>query len=109
MAADIWAGGAGHVGGHAERGDRRPATGGGPQMKGISVLSLLCALSILLLGGGGSEPSHVVQERAKPPSQEPPAALSPAHQYFSDIILVSQDDEEMRFYSDLLRGKVVVI
>jgi protein SCO1/2 len=78
-------------------------------MMRFGVFPVICVLSVLLLGGGGSEPSHLAPERAKQLSQEPPAALSPAHQYFSDIILVSQDDEEMRFYSDLLHGKVVVI
>jgi protein SCO1/2 len=78
-------------------------------MKGMRALALLGALSILLLAGGKSEPSHLPPARAKQPPQEAPALLSPAHQYFSDVILVNQDEEEMRFYSDLLHGKVVVI
>ena len=36
-------------------------------------------------------------------------APSPAANYFSDVVLVNQDGEEMRFYSDLLQGKIVVI
>jgi len=32
-----------------------------------------------------------------------------AHKYFSDVTLVDQDGKEVRFYSDLLKGKVVVI
>jgi protein SCO1/2 len=32
-----------------------------------------------------------------------------AHKYFSDVALVNQDGEPVRFYSDLLKGKVVVI
>lgn len=32
-----------------------------------------------------------------------------AKEYFTDVVLVNQDGEEMRLYSDLLAGKVVVI
>ncbi|MCL6480887.1 MAG: SCO family protein [Firmicutes bacterium] len=35
--------------------------------------------------------------------------LSPAHKYFTDVILVNQFGEPLRLYSDLLRGKIVVI
>jgi protein SCO1 len=34
---------------------------------------------------------------------------SPAHKYFTDVVLVNQDGKQMRFYSDLIRDKVVVI
>jgi len=34
---------------------------------------------------------------------------SPAEKYFSDVELINQDGEKMRFYSDVLRDKVVVI
>lgn len=34
---------------------------------------------------------------------------SPARRYFTDIFLVNQNGEKMRFYTDLLKGKVVVI
>jgi protein SCO1/2 len=46
---------------------------------------------------------HIQQEAAKP------AAQSPTQTYFTDVILVNQNGEKMRFYSDLLHGKVVVI
>ncbi len=36
-------------------------------------------------------------------------ADSPAKKYFTDVVLVNQNGEKMRFYSDLLRGKVVII
>ena len=29
--------------------------------------------------------------------------------YFTDVVLVNQNGEKMRFYSDLLQGKVVII
>jgi len=34
---------------------------------------------------------------------------SPAQNYFTDTLLVDQDGRQLRFYSDLLQGKVVVI
>ncbi len=34
---------------------------------------------------------------------------TPAHKYFTDVELVNQNGERMRFYSDLLQGKVVII
>ena len=37
------------------------------------------------------------------------AARSPAERYFSDVELINQDGEKVRFYSDVLKNKVVVI
>jgi protein SCO1/2 len=37
------------------------------------------------------------------------AATSSAEKYFTDIVLLNQDGEKMRFYSDLLQGKTVII
>ena len=42
-------------------------------------------------------------------AQEPAAQPSGAQKYFSDVILVNQNGEKMRFYSDLLQGKTVII
>jgi protein SCO1/2 len=44
-------------------------------------------------------------------AQEPAATGSqkPAHKYFTDVELVNQNGEKMKFYSDLLRDKVVII
>jgi len=44
--------------------------------------------------------------------QEPVASArmrSPAEKYFSDVELINQDGQKMRFYSDVLKDKVVVI
>ena len=46
-----------------------------------------------------------VRGQAGAPDGEP----SPAANYFSDVVMVNQDGEEVRFYSDLLQGKIVVI
>jgi protein SCO1/2 len=34
---------------------------------------------------------------------------SPAKRYFTEVVLINQYGEQMRFYSDLIRGKVVII
>ena len=40
-------------------------------------------------------------------AQQP--ALSPAEKYFSDVELINQDGQKVRFYSDVLKNKVVII
>jgi protein SCO1 len=43
-------------------------------------------------------------------AQQPaPPADTPAHKYFTDVELINQNGEKMRFYSDLIQGKVVII
>ena len=37
------------------------------------------------------------------------AAVSPAHQYFTDVVLEDQNGKQRRLYTDLLQGKVVII
>ncbi len=48
------------------------------------------------------------QAPVAPPLKEAENA-SKAQKYFSDVVLVNQHGEQLRFYSDLLKGKVVVI
>ena len=76
---------------------------------------------ILLLG----VVSFLVKAQDQPPGQKPkppePSSLqqpepavsarmhSPAEKYFSDVELINQDGQKMRFYSDVLKDKVVVI
>jgi protein SCO1 len=56
---------------------------------------------------GGSLP--VAAQTGNPTRPGPTAAESPAHQYFTDVVLLNQNGERMRLYSDLLQGKVVII
>ena len=55
--------------------------------------------------------SQAVNQQGGAAGQSPPAntAQSPAHHYFTDVVLINQNGEKMRFYSDLLQGKVVII
>ena len=48
-------------------------------------------------------------ERPLTSRTQPSPPQSPSSDYFTDVILVNQNGEKMRFYSDLLHGKVVVI
>ncbi len=83
-------------------------------MRRLSIWLFMGALSLALAGawpvaadhGSSGEHSH-----AKPPSPQPApeAPVSEAHKYFTDVVLVNQDGENMRLYSDLLKDKVVVI
>jgi protein SCO1 len=49
--------------------------------------------------------SPVAAQETKPATNDEPAA----QKYFTDVVLLSQNGEKMRFYNDLLRGKIVII
>jgi len=51
------------------------------------------------------EPASVGQTAANPSAP----ASSPAQRYFSDVELIDQDGRKLRFYSDVLKNKIVVI
>jgi len=53
--------------------------------------------------------SLVAQEASQPKQTLSATDESPAKKYFTDVLLVNQNGEKMRFYSDLLQNKVVVI
>ena len=55
--------------------------------------------------------SSLMAQDASPPDKQTPSAdsESQAKKYFTDVQLVNQNGEKMRFYSDLLQNKVVVI
>jgi len=40
---------------------------------------------------------------------QPKQETSPAQQYFTDVVLINQNGQQMRLYSDLLKGRIVVI
>ena len=52
-----------------------------------------------------SEPASL----PKPESGPSAPTLSAAARYFSDVELLNQDGEKLRFYSDVLKNKVVII
>ncbi|MFQ5478583.1 MAG: SCO family protein [Candidatus Binatia bacterium] len=62
----------------------------------VSCLSVLVLLSIGARADAVTAPDSIDHEEVK-------------RRYFTDLPLVTQDAEEVRFYSDLLKDKVVVI
>ena len=76
---------------------------------GALTIVALCFGSHLTLAQQAS-PAVVAQEKGSNPQS--PAATpeqTPAHHYFTDVVLINQNGDRMRFYSDLLKGKVVII
>ena len=67
---------------------------------GLAILVFGGSLSITAQTGNPTKPQQ-------PSSQA--ASESPAHKYFTDVVLLNQNGERMRFYSDLLQNKVVII
>jgi cytochrome oxidase Cu insertion factor (SCO1/SenC/PrrC family) len=53
--------------------------------------------------------NHTSAKQASQQQAAKPVAQSPAQTYFTDVVLVNQNGKKMRFYSDLLHGKVVII
>ena len=83
-------------------------------MKRFAAFSLL-ALFVATIYGSTAAGTDAAKQPAKPESlgreaaEAVPVKASPSAKYFTDVVLVNQDGEEMRFYSDLLKDKVVVI
>lgn len=65
--------------------------------------SILFGALVVLLLGSSTNP----QQPSAPDTTQP--TQSAAEKYFTDIVLLNQDGEKMRFYSDLLQGKTVII
>ena len=74
-------------------------------------LTLACVVTSAQEKKPGQTQAEVKAQEANPGQQSSAAASeqSPAHKYFTDVVLVNQNGEKMRLYSDLLQGKVVVI
>jgi len=77
-------------------------------MKRFLIPIAACGVLIAL----ASFPATAQKPQQPPTPQKPPMSSdgqSPAQKYFSDIELTNQDGQKMRLYSDLLKGRVVVI
>jgi len=51
----------------------------------------------------------LIPARAQEPASAQAPTESPAQKYFSDTVLIDQNGERVRFYSDLLQNKTVII
>jgi protein SCO1/2 len=71
---------------------------------------LCCGLSVLAQTNNPLQSTQAPQSQVgsgqKGTGTDRPSA---AHKYFTDVELVNQNGEKVRFYSDLLQGKVVII
>jgi protein SCO1/2 len=75
----------------------------------LSILVLFIACSSLI-AQEPRQPNPQTANTPTPSKQTPSADAEPAgKKYFTDVLLVNQNGEKMRFYSDLLQNKVVVI
>ena len=68
----------------------------------------------LMLFALGTAPFAAAAQSPAAPATIPdlpavPEDASPAQKYFSDVVLVNQNGEEMRLYTDLLKGHTVVM
>lgn len=79
-----------------------------------SLLMLLTMLSATVIYGQSPPPAQKLQPpepASLPKAESGPSApkVSPAEKYFSDVELIDQDGQKLRFYNDVLKNKVVVI
>ena len=95
-------------------------------MKRLFLVALTCTLAGLCVSAQTAQPQkpqtpapaakpsappaqaadpHAAHRAASAPKEEPSAAAK----YFTDVTLINQDGQPMRFYSDVLKGKVVVV
>src|SRR5947207_6930855 len=86
---------------------RRVLPGEARNLLCAAIVSFCCVLSIAAQVNS-SRPATQAPAPATS-SQNSAADQSPAHKYFTDVVLVNQNGEKMRLYSDLLQGKVVII
>ena len=72
---------------------------------GVLIISICCARFEAVAQTGTTQPA------APSPGQSVDATdgQSKAQKYFTDVVLLNQHNEKMRLYSDLLKGKVVII
>ena len=89
-----------------------------PNSFGYSILLfvvILCSVSSVLAQAkppGQPTPPPVPSSLQQPsPGDSAPEVqtASPAEKYFSDVELINQDGQKMRFYSEVLKNKVVII
>lgn len=86
----------------------------------ILALAVILVTALSGLAQGQSPPARPAPSPPARPAPSPPSSLenqkaatgetvSPARKYFSDVELINQDGQRVRFYSDVLKDKVVVI
>lgn len=106
------------------------ATDGGANARALDRKRLFSAAALALSCASMCAVAPARQQQQSPPQQQssqqqpakpaapkapasvqsaPPAGQTPAQKWFSDVELVDQDGRKHRLYSDLLKGKTVVV
>jgi protein SCO1/2 len=85
----------------------------------VTIVLVFAGTSLLPVPAGAQDHSRVRNHAASAPgllpehTQQGPAATphapSTAEKYFSDVELINQDGQKLRFYSDVLKDKVVIV
>lgn len=75
----------------------------------VSALGWLLLLSLLAQQSAAQSSPERADERSQSGQRPQPGERSAALKYFTDVHLVNHNGERMRFYSDLLKDKVVII
>jgi protein SCO1/2 len=70
---------------------------------------LLIAAVICFLAAGAAIAQAPVRPTPPADIQPPSSESSPAQKYFSDVKLIDQDGRTLRFYTDMLKGKTVIV
>ena len=70
---------------------------------------LWVAIFVLSVAGRVAAQEPVPTKEPAPANVAASSSPSSAEKYFTDIVLLNQDGEKMRLYSDLLQGKTVII
>ena len=79
--------------------------GGWTRVSGLAPAATLAAV----IDGMASRPAPAAMRAPAPPPEGAAQPPSAAHAYFPDTVLLDQDGREVRFYSDLLRGRTAIM
>jgi protein SCO1/2 len=72
---------------------------------GVLLISISCGCVEASAQSGTTQPTAPQSSQSGSATEE----QSGAQKYFTDVVLLNQNNERMRLYSDLLKGKVVII
>ncbi|MGB9180565.1 MAG: SCO family protein [Pyrinomonadaceae bacterium] len=74
-------------------------------LTGVLLISICCARFEAVAQSGTAQPVTPSSGQSVDATNKESAA----QKYFTDVVLLNQNNEKMRLYSDLLKGKVVII
>ncbi len=77
-------------------------------MKLHLAILLIVFSTVTVLGQSAGQKAKPTEPSSLPKVDDGPTR-SPAERYFSDVELIDQDGQKLRFYTDVLKNKVVVI